>query len=80
MALFDGITSASVYRLLGVLLVVSSLWLGVDSLYQGLTHPPTDLFFGIDTDILTGVWWLVTAVVWAVLYQRFVRHEVTVTD
>lgn len=80
MAPLEEVTSARVYQILGVALVVSSVALGITSLYYGLTRPPDEVFFGVDSEIVTGVWWLLSAVVWAVLYRRIVRHEATVDE
>jgi hypothetical protein len=75
MAPLEGITSANVYKAIGVFMVVSSLIQGTVLLNHGLTQPPDDLFFGVDSDTLAGLWWLFSAVVWAYLFRRLVHQE-----
>lgn len=80
MAPLEGITSAKVYQMAGILLAVTSLWLGLESLYRGLTQSPPDVLLGVDTNILWGVYWILAALFWAFLYRRLVRREATASE
>jgi hypothetical protein len=80
MAPLEGITSVKVFKAMGILLVLTSLVQGIVLLYLGLTQPPDEVIFGVNDDILTGAWWLLSAVIWAFVYRHIVRHEATATQ
>lgn len=80
MAPLEGITTANVYKAIGVFSFLLALGLGLSSLYLGFTQSPDDLIFGIDDDILKGLSWLLIAVFWALLYHRIESHEAATAE
>ena len=80
MAPLEGITSANVYKAIGIFSVLMFLGMGISSLYVGFTQPPDGLIFGVDDDILMGLWWLLSAIGWGFVYRHLVRREAAIAE
>ena len=80
MAPLEGITSASAFKAIGVFSVLAFLAMGISSLYVGFTHPSDELLFGVDDDVLSGLWWLFSAVFWGFFYRRAAKREATIAE
>ncbi|UPV75972.1 hypothetical protein M0R89_07905 [Halorussus limi] len=69
MAPLDWLTPERVSAFLDRFGALAFLGLGVLSLYQGLTGPQTDVYFGADAFVWVGIGWILSG-----LYFWFSRH------